>query len=143
MHKDSKLSGGMELFEGVVVIENENFGDRPAAVFRFLRIAYLYAHLAAPRKKPIQAQFGVVKMQTLQKIVPRLVPARENVGDTGPRDLEGVGELGLGNVFGLEKLLQAAFHIVFQNFHKSNTYSSGVQIKLPGRGREGEGEKPG
>ena len=84
-----------------------------------------------------------MKMQTLQKIVPRPVPAREDVGDAGPRDLEGVSELGLRNVFGLEKLLQAAVHIVFQNFHKSNTYSSGVQINLPGRGWEGEGKKMG
>ena len=75
---------------------------------------------AKARDEPLEIELGVVAGHALDEIEAWLVASGENMGDTGPRYADGVGELGLADVFDREKLLKTLVHFSSRIVYKSN-----------------------
>ena len=68
---------------------------------------------------------------TLEKIEAWLVASGQDVGDAGARDAEGLGELGLADVFSGQKLLQTLVHFSKRFVYKSNeSFSQNQQLQM-------------
>lgn len=106
----------MELLKGIVRIKNQDSIHFTSVISSFLREQiHHYAALSVLRgrflvhftpsgKKPFKIQGGVVKHQALQKIVPRLVAAGQNMGNAAACNGESVRKLSLREIFCLQKL---------------------------------------
>ncbi len=120
----------MELFKGVVRVKHKDSLDFPAGICRFLREkihhnAVLSAfrglflvHFAPSGEKPFQVKGGVMEHQAFKEVVARLVAPGQNMGHRTARNGKGVGELGLRDILGLQKLQKSAIHISKILFHK-------------------------
>ena len=120
----------MELFKGVVRVKHQDSLDFPAGICRFLREkihhnAVLSAfrglfliHFAPSGEQPLQVKGGVMEHQAFKEVVTGLVAPSQNMGHGTARNGKGVGELGLRDILGLQKLQKSAIHISKILFHK-------------------------
>ena len=67
-------------------------------------------HLALSAYQPLEIEAGVVTAYSVEKIISRLVPAREYVRHAGPRDTDSIRELRLADILSLKELLQTLVH---------------------------------
>ena len=79
-------------------------------------------HLAFSVDQPLQIDERVVAGHVGDEIEARLVAAGQDVGDTGTGHADLIGELGLRDVLGGEKLLQSEVHIVNRSISTNVTH---------------------
>ena len=129
----------MELVKSVVIIKDENLGNAARRGFGRkygILAGSILVHPAFAGQEPVHADLREVYGHGFQEIESRLVPTGQDMGYPGARDTERVRELGLRDVFRVQKLLKAFVHSVILNCYKSN--ETKVIIQVLQRGRQNE-----
>ena len=67
-------------------------------------------HPSAAGDQPLEIELGVLPGHPLDEIETWFVPSRQDVGNARSGDADTVGELGLADIFGGQKLLQTLVH---------------------------------
>ena len=120
----------MELFKGVVRVKHQDSLYFSAGICRFLREKIQHntvlstlrglflVHFAPSGEQPLQVKGGIMEHQALKEVVAGLVAPGQNMGHGTACNGKGVGELGLRDILGLQKLQKSAIHISKIVFHK-------------------------
>lgn len=95
-------------FCGLSILLHTRLGGRNSLVLVIIEQCRACAsgeHLALACNQPFQVEGGVLSGHVDKEVESRLIASGEDMRYAGSRNTDAVGELGLADVFGLEKLL--------------------------------------